>query len=166
MERIEPSERSKSFRARKRKNAPESERSERTTFTDALANVGPASSMDTANEVSPSTDALDGEKTIEELLDDIYGIGEKLKKNQDHRSVISYKKAVQHLVRIAVDRGMQVEEQTSSPNILRQKRFTLVRVIDQKLERLVSEVLLSQRDTMEILGKIDEINGLLIDLTS
>ena len=36
----------------------------------------------------------------------------------------------------------------------------------EQLERLATGVLANQQDTLEILGKIDEINGLLIDLVS
>jgi uncharacterized protein len=107
-----------------------------------------------------------GERDLEELLDTVYESGERVKKNPDRETVLAYKAAVHELVRLAVERSLRVEETTSSPNILRQKRFTLVQVIDRKLDRLVSEVLQSQRGNLEILGRIDEINGLLVDLTS
>ena len=104
--------------------------------------------------------------TLESLLDGIYEVGEKLKKTPDRAHVVRYKAVVKRFIEIVLERGLGIEETTSSPNILKQKRFTLVKVIDQKLERLASGVLQNQRDTLEILGKIDEINGLLVDLIS
>lgn len=120
---------------------------------------------------APSGSELSGNskrdrKNLEELLDEIYELGEAVKKEPGQETVLSYKRAVRRLVRIAVNRGLDVEEQLSSPNILRQKRFTLVKVIDQRLDRLVSEVLVSQRDAIDVLARIDEINGLLVDLVS
>lgn len=103
---------------------------------------------------------------MEEILDAIYELGEEVKKEPRRSSVMAYKRAVKRLVSIAVDSGLVVEEQTSSPNILKQKRFTLIKIIDEKLDRLVSGVLVNQRDTLDVLGRIDEINGLLVDLIS
>jgi uncharacterized protein YaaR (DUF327 family) len=57
-----------------------------------------------------------------------------------------------------------VEEQTSGGNILRRKRFTQVKIIDKKLESLVRAVLNNQGRQLEVLAKINEIRGLLIDL--
>ena len=54
---------------------------------------------------------------------------------------------------------------TSGANIAKRKRFTLVKVIDEKLEALAS-VLAAQKEQLAILAQIDEINGLLVDLVS
>jgi hypothetical protein len=104
------------------------------------------------------------EVPLAELLDAICENGEKVKKEPRRETVFEYKRSVQKLISLVLERAIIVEEQTSSPNILRQKRFTLIKVIDQKLDRLVSEVLVNQRDALELLGRIDEINGLLVDL--
>lgn len=108
---------------------------------------------------------MDSEEVpLAELLDAICENGEKVKKEPRRETVFEYKRSVQKLISLVLERAIIVEEQTSSPNILRQKRFTLIKVIDQKLDRLVSEVLVNQRDALELLGRIDEINGLLVDL--
>ena len=57
-----------------------------------------------------------------------------------------------------------LEEKISGVNILRRKKFTLVKVIDKKLESLAAEVLKNQRDQIGILSAIEEINGLLVNL--
>jgi uncharacterized protein YaaR (DUF327 family) len=59
---------------------------------------------------------------------------------------------------------LAVEEQTSGGNILRRKRFTQVKIIDGKLESLVQAVLCSQGKQLDVLEKINEIHGMLIDL--
>ena len=103
---------------------------------------------------------------LEELLDSVHELGEKVKKEPSRSSVLDYKRAVRGLVSLAVEHGLGVEEKTSSPNLLRQKRFTLIKVIDEKLDQLVAAVLMNQRDAFDVLGRVDEINGLLVDLTS
>jgi uncharacterized protein YaaR (DUF327 family) len=44
--------------------------------------------------------------------------------------------------------------------------YHVIRVIDEKLDRLAAEVLTNQRDKLSLLAKIDEINGMLVDLLS
>jgi hypothetical protein len=45
-----------------------------------------------------------------------------------------------------------------------QREYLLVRTVDDKLERLVVEVLQNQMEQIELLRRIEEINGLLVDL--
>jgi uncharacterized protein YaaR (DUF327 family) len=47
---------------------------------------------------------------------------------------------------------------------LKRKKFTQVEIIDQKLEQLAAGILSNQKDQLGLLGKIEEINGLLVDL--
>ena len=107
-------------------------------------------------------DAL--EESLEKMLDAIHSIGEKIRENANYQTVSNYKNAVRAFIKHVVAGALMVEEKHSSPNILRQKKFTLVKIIDQKLERLASGVLMNQHDTLDILARIDEINGLLINL--
>ena len=49
---------------------------------------------------------------------------------------------------------------------MKKKRFTLVKVIDEKLESLVAEILRGQSEQLKILERIEEINGLIVDIIS
>jgi uncharacterized protein YaaR (DUF327 family) len=57
-----------------------------------------------------------------------------------------------------------VEQQQSGPDVLKRKRYALIRIIDDKLERLAAAMVSNQRNQIELLAKIDEINGLIVDL--
>jgi len=103
-------------------------------------------------------------ESLEKMLDDIHGLGEKIRKQVSLELISQYRSAVRAFLQHVVDGALTVEAEQSSPNVLRQKKFTLVKVIDQKLERLASGVLMNQHDTFVILAKIDEINGMLVDL--
>jgi hypothetical protein len=63
-----------------------------------------------------------------------------------------------------VERGLIVEENVSGRNVLNRKKFALIKVIDEKLERLALGILQTQKDQFDILARVDEINGLLVDL--
>ncbi len=105
-------------------------------------------------------------RSIEELLDAVFSAGQQLKKNATLEAIKSYRHRVRAFVKFAVENSIAVEETTSGANILKRKRFTLVKVIDEKLDALAASVLAAQRDQMAILAQIDEINGMLVNLVS
>jgi uncharacterized protein YaaR (DUF327 family) len=109
-------------------------------------------------------DENDGKEQLAELLDDVYGEGEKLKTSPTFDRIRSYKKSVKRFMDFIVHHSVKVEEKVSGANILKRKKFTLIELIDKKLEDLAAEVLRSQKDQVAILKRVDEINGLLVDL--
>ncbi len=100
----------------------------------------------------------------EELLDMVHSAGEELKTDPNPERVKTYKRAVRDFVHYVVSRAYDIDKKTSGRNILKRKDFTTVVIIDEKLERLAAEVLSAQRDKLEILRRLDEIHGLLVDL--
>ncbi len=104
------------------------------------------------------------EAALESLLDEVHGAGDRLKENPTVELVRAYKKAVRDFVHYVVERSYAVEERTSGGNILKRKKYYLVQVIDESLERLGAEILRNQRDKLEILRRVEEINGMLVDL--
>lgn len=162
MERLDPAGRSTysaSNRSRKGKSKKDIEHLSFSSFLETSTDT------EASNELG-ITSELGKDYSLEQILDQIYEIGEKVKENASFEEVKKYKAAVRSFMQRVVRYGLELEERTSSPNIIRQKKFTLIKVIDKKLEQLASGVLSNQRDTLEILGKIDEINGLLVDLIS
>jgi hypothetical protein len=105
-------------------------------------------------------------RSIEELLDAVFASGDVLKNSPTLESIRDYRQKVKDFVRYAVQHSIAVEETTSGAGILKRKRFTLVKVIDEKLESLAVSVLAAQKEQLALLAQIDEINGLLVDLMS
>jgi uncharacterized protein YaaR (DUF327 family) len=101
---------------------------------------------------------------LEELLDEVHGAGDALKENPSIDLVQAYKKAVRDFIHFVVDKSFAVEQKTSGRNILKRNAYFRVSVIDKALETLAAEILRNQRDNLEILRRVDEINGMLIDL--
>jgi len=101
---------------------------------------------------------------LESMLDEIHRLGDAIRKDATLASVKQYRKAVGEFLQVVVGQGLAVEEKTSGKNVLNRKKFALVKVIDEKLERLALGILQTQKDQFDILARIDEINGLLVDL--
>ena len=119
------------------------------------------------NETSFDFNDNKGNKGIlSELLDEVYAKGEKLKNSPNLENIKDYRWSVKKLLKVVTEKMLKLEENISGVNILKRKRFTLIKVIDKKMESLACEVLQSQSEQFKILSKVDEINGLLVDLFS
>ena len=103
---------------------------------------------------------------LETLLDEVHETGDRLKENPSVDLVQAYKKAVRDFIHFVVERSFSVEQKTSGRNILKRNAYFRVSVIDESLEKLAAEILRNQRDNLEILRRVDEINGMLVDLFS
>lgn len=106
------------------------------------------------------------ESDLDELLDGVHEAGDRLKENPSVDLVQAYKKAVRDFIHHVVERSFAVDQKTSGRNILKRNVYFRVSVIDESLEKLAAEILRNQRDNLEILRRVDEINGMLVDLFS
>jgi hypothetical protein len=100
-----------------------------------------------------------------ELLDSVFEAGDNLRHHTDLESLRKYKESVRRFLSVVVKRGLAVQEQQSGSDVLKRKRYSLIHVIDEKLERLAAGMISNQRSQLDLLARIDEINGLLVDLT-
>jgi uncharacterized protein YaaR (DUF327 family) len=159
MERIDPFDRTVYKDYKKEKKRIEKKSGLSRLFPDLLRSV---EETDGENEFF----ALDEEpeKQLEALLDEVHETGERLKNDPTVGTIKAYKEAVRGFLALVIRKSYAIEETISGINIMKRKRLTIVKLVDQKLDRLASGILLNQRDQMEILRKIEEINGLLVDL--
>lgn len=124
------------------------------------------SELQDAHWIEPSAIAPDvSDETAGELLDAVFEAGDRLKHHADADALNRYRDAVRRFLGAVVQRGVGVEERTSGSSVLRRKRYTLVRVIDAKLEQLAAGMIASQRDQLDLLARVDEINGMLVDFS-
>jgi uncharacterized protein len=105
------------------------------------------------------------DEMLRELLDGVHESGEELKARAVPDTIKRYKTAVRAFLHYIVENGYTAEERISGTNILKRKKFTLLQVVDRKLEQLAAGILAGQSSQLEILAKVDEINGMLVDLT-
>lgn len=125
----------------------------------AEADEAPETAQTALDHVSPS------EEVLKALLDDIHQAGEALSAKPIMDTIKRYKEAVRAFLHYVVENGYTAEERMSGFNILKRKKFTLVQVVDRKLEQLAAGILSGQRTQLDILARVEEINGLLVDLT-
>jgi len=121
-------------------------------------------SVDENGEIAAFPDLPVSEETLRTLLDDVHAAGEDLKNKPLAAQIKRYKMAVRNFLHYVVENGYTVEERTSGVNILKRKKFTLVQVVDKKLEQLAAGIMAGQSSQLEILARLDEIAGLLVNL--
>jgi hypothetical protein len=113
-----------------------------------------------AGAVSPDAADVD----LEKVLDEIHSIGDRLVKERTLAAIQEYKDTVRGFLQYVVKNSFTVDEYSSGKNILKRKKFALINVINKKLESLAAGVLQTQYSQFEILKKVDEINGFLVDI--
>jgi uncharacterized protein YaaR (DUF327 family) len=104
------------------------------------------------------------EETLQGLLDEVHRAGDDLKNRPFPEEIIRYKYAVKQFLHHITENSYALEEHTSGVNLLKRQKFTLVQVVDRKLEQLAADILSGQTAQLELLARIDEIKGLLVNL--
>ena len=109
---------------------------------------------------------FDEDLPLEEMLDEIHQCGEKLKDAPSLALVREYKQAVRNFMHHVVQHSLETETKNGARfnPLKKQKRFTIIKIVDEKLDRLAAGILQNQKSQLDLLHSIDEINGLLVDL--
>ncbi|MDR1987093.1 MAG: DUF327 family protein [Treponema sp.] len=104
------------------------------------------------------------EERVSELLDAVHSAGDDLKRRPLPEEILRYKTAVRNFLHYVVKHGYTTEKQVSGTNLLKRKNFAIVQVVDRKLEQLAAGILAGQTVQLEILARLEEITGLLVDI--
>lgn len=112
-----------------------------------------------------SFDSTVDDSLLEKAMDDVFVLGERLRHDHTLSYLADYKRSVKIFLGIILKKAYfhdRVKGRINRHNMM-QKEYSLVRVIDEKLDKLAKAVLTEQRDMIYILSKIDEIRGLIIN---
>lgn len=95
----------------------------------------------------------------------MYTAGDALKKNPYTEDFLTYKTALSHFIRFVVQNSYDIELHERRKG--KKKQIVMnVQVINKKLDDLAADILYNQADQLKILAKIDEINGIVVNLLS
>ncbi|MFW5787189.1 MAG: YaaR family protein [Halanaerobiales bacterium] len=108
------------------------------------------------------------QKEIKDRLDRLLEIvdvqGEKLKKSLDKEDLFEYKRRVQDFLRLIQKEFVKAKQSFSWDGAGNLKTYTIVEKVNKNLDTLHDLFLKDQADVLQVVKKIDEIRGLLIDL--
>ncbi|MDW7616546.1 YaaR family protein [Peribacillus sp. NPDC006672] len=103
-------------------------------------------------------------QTLNRLIGDIEGAGQRLVRSRTFRELAKYKALVKRFVKEAVEYGLELKQSTSWNQYGQSRPLKTVETIDARLVELSEEILNKEKSSLEILEMIGEIKGLLINL--
>lgn len=101
---------------------------------------------------------------ITRLLQEIGTQGERLARSRTIRDLRLYKSLVKRFMEEAVKFGVGVDEKRGAGPRSRQRMYKMIRELDRELLELTNIVLQQESSTIDILDRIGEIKGMLINL--
>lgn len=104
------------------------------------------------------------EEILKQMAEEIAKQGERLAKHVDIAELKAYKRMVSEFLNEAVRGSTRFSKESFLDRRGRHRIYAIIRSINENLEKLTEEVLKSERNHLEILGRIEDIRGLILDL--
>lgn len=101
---------------------------------------------------------------LEAVMKSIAMEGKKLKKHMDIRDMKHYRGLIKEFLNEVLSRSHRFSRENFLDRRGRHRVYGIIRVIDRNLDELAEELVKEEKDTLMILGKVDEIQGLLLDI--
>ena len=98
------------------------------------------------------------------MMEEITRQGEKLSKHRDIRDMKRYRALIKDFMNEIVTRSHNFSRENFLDRKGRHRVYGIVRLVDKNLDELAQALLADEQDDIEILDKIGEIQGLILDL--
>lgn len=98
------------------------------------------------------------------MMKEITQQGEKLGKRMDVRDMKHYRTLIKDFMNEIISRSHKFSRENFLDRRGRHRVYGIVKLVDEKLDELASELIKDEKDHLAILGCIDEIRGLLLDI--
>lgn len=105
-----------------------------------------------------------GEINLLAALEEIDQYAKRFKKSPVLENLLAYKRKVRAILLFLVNSSYDVKENNFYDPQGRRRLLVLVDRVDQKLEDLTREFLNKHNDPLDLVSRLDEIRGLLLDL--
>jgi len=101
---------------------------------------------------------------LDSLMRDIDKQGEILAKRVDIRELKIYKKLIAEFLGVAIGNSKKFSKKSILDRRGRHKVFAIIKNINEELDKLTQEVLSGESDNINLLRRIEDIRGLILDL--
>lgn len=98
------------------------------------------------------------------LLGDISAVGDRLARTRSLRELARFKMLVKRFLQEAVEYGLEMKQSHTWNRFGEGRRLKIIKTIDERLVELAQDILDEEKETIDLLDKIGEIKGLLINL--
>lgn len=104
------------------------------------------------------------QERLNTLLNDISVQGERIAQHMDIRDMKAYRSLVKDFLNEVVSRSHKFSRENFLDRRGRHRVYGIIRLIDENLDELASELVKDEKDHLAILSRIGEIQGLLLDI--
>ncbi len=103
---------------------------------------------------------------LQNLMKDIEEQGQKIAKHMDIRDMKKYRSLVKDFVNEVVNRSHSFSRENFLDRRGRHRVYGMVKLVDKNLDDLAQELVSEEKDHLSIVTKIDDIRGLLLDIST
>lgn len=100
------------------------------------------------------------------LMKDIEEQGARIAKHMDIRDMKKYRSTIKEFMNEVVSRSHEFSRENFLDRRGRHRVYGIVKLVDKNLDDLAEELLKEEKDNLAVLGKIDDIRGLLLDIST
>ena len=105
------------------------------------------------------------EQRLASALEQINKQGEKLSKFVDIKELKRYKKLIADFLYDAVNNSHKFSKENMLDRRGRHRTYAIITKVNEHVDELTKEVLKEEKDNIKILQKLDDIRGLLLDIS-
>lgn len=101
---------------------------------------------------------------LNNMMQEINVQGDKISKHMDIKDMKKYRELIKNFINEVVTHSHKFSRENFLDRRGRHRVYGIVKLIDKNVDELAQELLKEEKNHLNILGKIDEIKGLLLDL--
>ncbi|SDB01643.1 YaaR family protein [Eubacterium oxidoreducens] len=106
----------------------------------------------------------EAQETLNNMLKDITKMGEHIARHMDIRDMKKYRELVKGFLNEIVSRSHKFSRENFLDRRGRHRVYGIIKQIDDNLDALAKELIKDESNHLDILSRIDEIRGMLIDI--
>ena len=106
------------------------------------------------------------QEKLTNLMSQIDEQGKKISEHMDIRDMKKYRSLVKEFVNEVVNRSHKFSRENFLDRRGRHRVYGMVKLVDKNLNELAEELVKEEKDHLNILGRVDEIRGLLLDIST
>ena len=108
----------------------------------------------------------DLQEKLNSMMEQITVQGDKISKHMDIKDMKKYRELVKGFLNEVVSRSHEFSRENFLDRRGRHRVYGLVRLVDKNLDDLAGELVKDEKDHLAIISKIDDIRGLLLDIST
>lgn len=108
----------------------------------------------------------DLQEKLNSMMEEITVQGDKISKHMDIKDMKKYRELVKGFLSEVVSRSHEFSRENFLDRRGRHRVYGIVRLVDKNLDDLAGELVKDEKDHLAIISKIDDIRGLLLDIST